>query len=263
VRALEVELRQTLFERNGRGVTLTEAGKRLLEHARGIVQQVARACAEVEAAKGDLAGHVTVALPPTLARLVAAPIVLGFREAFPRASLSIVEALSATIHEWIVVGRADIGLVYNPSPSPAIDVTPLFDEALALIGPRRRPPAPRTVRARDLPDYPLIIPGRPNAMRTFVDTQLAALGLKANVALEIDAIGAVVELVAEGLGYAILSPRALHGEAQARRLDARAIVQPALSITLAVAVSAHRPATPLQSACVRLIAERLRSAVRV
>ena len=38
VRALEVELRQTLFERNGRGVTLTEAGRRLLDHARGILQ---------------------------------------------------------------------------------------------------------------------------------------------------------------------------------------------------------------------------------
>src|SRR5687768_10888985 len=43
VRALEVELRQTVLERNGRGVTLTQAGTRLLGHARGILQQVQRA----------------------------------------------------------------------------------------------------------------------------------------------------------------------------------------------------------------------------
>ena len=40
VRSLEIELRQSLMKRNGRGVTLTEAGQRLLAHARGILQQV-------------------------------------------------------------------------------------------------------------------------------------------------------------------------------------------------------------------------------
>ena len=43
VRSLEVELRQPLFDRNGRGVTLTPAGTRLLAHGRGILQQVERA----------------------------------------------------------------------------------------------------------------------------------------------------------------------------------------------------------------------------
>ena len=43
VRALEVELRQPLFERNGRGVTLTEAGTRLLDHSRSLLQRVERA----------------------------------------------------------------------------------------------------------------------------------------------------------------------------------------------------------------------------
>ena len=43
MRTLEVELRQPLLDRNGRGVTLTEAGKRLLAHARSILQQVERA----------------------------------------------------------------------------------------------------------------------------------------------------------------------------------------------------------------------------
>ena len=54
VRALEVELRQALFERNGRGVTLTEAGQRLLEHARGILQQVQRARLDLEQQRGAL-----------------------------------------------------------------------------------------------------------------------------------------------------------------------------------------------------------------
>ena len=55
VRALEVELRQPLFARTGRGVTLTEPGRRLLEHGRGILQQVERARQDIEDRRG-LAG---------------------------------------------------------------------------------------------------------------------------------------------------------------------------------------------------------------
>ena len=44
VRQLEVELRQTFLWRNGRGVTLTEAGGVLLEHGRGILHQASFQC---------------------------------------------------------------------------------------------------------------------------------------------------------------------------------------------------------------------------
>lgn len=260
VRQLEVELRQNLLQRDGRGAVPTEAGKRLLAHARGILQQVARARAEVEDTKGEPVGHVAVALPPTLARLATRPLVVAFRQAFPRATISIAEGLSAAIHEWIAVGRADIGLLYSPPPSAAVDIRPLLDEDLALIGPRRGGGG-RSVRLRDLPAHPLIVPSRPNAIRALIETRLAALGLRPTVALEVDAVGAIVELVAEGLGAAVLSPRALLGEAVARTLRARPIVQPPLRVTLALAVSALRPATPLQTACVDLVARIVRQAL--
>ena len=66
VRALEVELRQTLFARNGRGVTLTETGMRLLEHARGILQQVQRARLDLEQQRGAVTGRLVIGLPPSL-----------------------------------------------------------------------------------------------------------------------------------------------------------------------------------------------------
>src|SRR5512141_1409765 len=66
VRSLEVELRQSLLLRNGRGATPTEAGKRLLEHARGILQQVDRARRDVDDAKGAPVGHVVVGFRPTV-----------------------------------------------------------------------------------------------------------------------------------------------------------------------------------------------------
>src|SRR4029450_1798659 len=159
VRSLEVELRQSLLVRNGRGASPTEAGKRVLAHARGILQQVDRARAEVDEIKGAPVGHVVVGLPPTLARLMTAPggrefrrrfpgaavvpalvglpptlarlmtapVVREFRQRFPRASLSIVEGLSSYMHEWLQVGRIDIGLLYNPPPWPALDSRPALE----------------------------------------------------------------------------------------------------------------------------------------
>jgi LysR family nitrogen assimilation transcriptional regulator len=256
IRSLEVELRQNLLLRNGRGAAPTEAGKRLLEHARGILQQVDRARREVDETKDAPVGHVVVGLPPTVARHLTLPVVREFRQRYPGGSLSIVEGLSATIHEWLLVGRVDVGVVYNPVASPAVDARPLLDEQLCLISPRRKGRLARTIRLADLPRHPLIIPSRPHAIRMLVETQLAALGLRPQVAMEIDAVPAILELVAEGHGNAVLSPRALDTAEATRLLCARAIVQPRLLSTLALATSAQRPSTPIQQRAIELI-ERL------
>jgi LysR family nitrogen assimilation transcriptional regulator len=79
VRLLEVELRQTLLVRNGRGALPTEAGQLLLEHARGILHQVARTREELGRVRGALAGRVALGLPPTLARVLAVALTRAFK----------------------------------------------------------------------------------------------------------------------------------------------------------------------------------------
>ncbi len=150
-------------------------------------------------------------------------------------------------------GRVDVGLVYNPSPSPAFEARTLLEEPLCLVGARRKGSEPQNVRLRDLPRYPLIIPSRPHAIRRLVETRLAGLGLSPQVAMEIDAVPAILELVAEGHGFAVLSPRALHDAAMAQRLHSRTIVQPQLKSALAIVTSAQRPSTPLQQATIAMI----------
>src|SRR5512144_123773 len=255
VRSLEVELRQALLTRNGRGATPTEAGKRLLAHARGILQQVERARREVDEFKDAPIGHLVLGLPPTLARLLTTLVVREFRQRFPRASISIVEGLSTTIQEWVQLGRADVGLLYNPMPGPAIELAPLLEEELWLIERRGSKRAAATVALRDLPRYPLIMPTRPHSIRTLVEARLSAIGLRPNVTLEIDAIAAILELVAEGQGCAVLSRRALPPGEGARNLHARRIVRPALRSALAIATSSQRHASPLQHAVVDLLTE--------
>ena len=105
VRLLEVELRQNLLIRNGRGATPTDAGKLLLEHGRGILHQVERAREELGRVRGALAGRVAIGLPPSLAKVLAVPLTRAFRQQLPQASLSISEALSVTMQEWLLTGR--------------------------------------------------------------------------------------------------------------------------------------------------------------
>ena len=70
VRQLESELGHTLFERNGRGVVLTDAGSRLLEHTRGILTQLGRARQELADQRNGDSGHFALGLPPSLGRCV-------------------------------------------------------------------------------------------------------------------------------------------------------------------------------------------------
>jgi len=255
VRSLEVELEQTLLYRNGRGVSPTEAGKRLLAHGRGILQQVDRARQEVEDVRGAPVGRVVVGAPPTVGRMLAVPLVAEFQTRFPRATLGIVEGLTTYVTEWMLMGRVDIAVLHNPVASPALTLTPLLDEQLCLIGPARRGKARShaPVRLRDLPSYPLIIPSRPHAFRMQIDTQLANLGLKANVALEIDGVPAMLDLVHKGYGHAVLPANRVRGDDQRRAFVTRPIVEPRLTSTLTLAIPAQRPTTPLTRQTLKLL----------
>ena len=247
VRQLEVELKQTLLYRNGRGVMLTEAGKRLLAHARGILQQVNRARDDLSESRGAPVGHVCVGLPASLAERLTVPLVRRFRARFPHASFGMMEGMSAYIIEWLVSGRIDVGLAFNPSPSPAIEIIPLLEHGMYLIGPKTEGKSARNapVQLRELMRYPLIIPSRPNANRMRVETQLSYVGLKPTIAMEIDGIASIIGLVLEGCGYAVLPLSSVQGDPRAHLLAARPIINPKLTIQMSLLLSAQRPTTPL------------------
>lgn len=249
VRQLEVELRQTLLVRNGRGVAVTDAGKRLLAHSLGILQQVERAKQELAETKGEPVGSISVGIPPSVGRLLTVPLVTQFRQRFPKASLRIIEGMSAHIVEWLSTGRLDMGLIYDPIPNPEIDMSSLVQDQLYLIGPQS--PGGDTnethaeVSLAELPDYPLIIPSRPHAVRMHVETQMAHAGLKMNVAWEVDGIPSILDLVQQHFGYAVLPLMAIRGHASTDSFFARPIGTPKLASVLALATSSRRLLTPL------------------
>ena len=257
VRLLEVELRQNLLVRNGRGATPTEAGKLLLEHARGILHQVDRAREELGRVRGALAGRVAIGLPPSLARVLTVPLTRAFRQQMPDAQLSISEGLSVTMQEWLVNGRLDIAVLYNAQPATGIEATPLVDEDLMLVQPRpsglQEDPPPPPIMLQEVARLPLVIPSRPNAIRMHVEAEMAAIGCRPTIALEIDGVAAILDLVADGAGHAILSRNAVASSVKPSAFTVRAIGQPPLRTRLSLATSSARPATLTQQATMELV----------
>ena len=255
VRQLEVELQQTLLYRNGRGVTPTDAGRRMLAHARGILMQLHRARDELMESRDAAVGHVVLGLPATLARALTVPLFKSFRSAFPNGTVGMVEGLSASVVEWLVEGRVDIGLVYNPTPLPSIEITPLREVAMFLISSKvgGRGRRPKSVPLKELPGYPLILPSRPNANRMRIEAQLAYLGLKPQIAFEIDGVTSILDLIREGYGHTVLPLNSLRSYDRGRDFVASPIVRPKLTIQLSLVTSAQRPTTPLTRGAFSLI----------
>lgn len=246
IRGLEAELDRTLFYRNGRGVTLTDAGARLLAHAKGILHQLDGARTALRGTDEDITGKVAIGLPPSIGRVATVALVRSFRERFPSAQLAIVEGLTVPLQERLLAGHIDIGVFHNPAPSPLLEIEPLLTEALCLVSAAGGPTRRRRIAFRALEDIGLIFPSAPHPIRSLVETEAARRGVRLNVMLEIDAVRPILQLVAEGYGHAVVPHTVVRaGLLREGSLIARPIERPALASLVALVKPARRPMTVL------------------
>ena len=216
--------------------------------------------------RGALAGRVAVGLPSSLARVLTVPLTRAFRQAMPEASLSISEGLSVALLESLRNGRLDIAVLYNAQAGADLDITPLMAEELVLV--QARPPGlaedppPAAIPLRALAELPLVIPSRPNAIRMHVESELAGIGCRPRIALEIDGVSAILDLVADGAGSAVLSRNAVASSVRPSAFSLRPIGDPPLRILVALATSALRPATLTQQATVTLLRQTAEQVTR-
>ena len=235
VRALETELRETLLIRTGRGVTLTDAGRRLLEHGHAIMQRVALAREDLGAQRGEPVGRIVVGLPPSLARRLTLPLIDIFSREMPKARLAVVEGFSMNIAEW----------VYSPEPQPHIEVSPVLEERLCLVGPKAELGGRASVRFEELAGFPLIMPQHGQIFRKLMEAQATLSQVKLQVVWEVSSVPVILDLVRGGYGYAALTRSALHNHDADAHLAVTSIESPHVPITLCLAQSAKRKATPL------------------
>ncbi|MDP2817597.1 MAG: LysR substrate-binding domain-containing protein [Polaromonas sp.] len=263
VRLLEVELRQNLLTRTGRGALPTEAGKLLLKHGRGILHQVEVAREELGAVRGNLAGRVSIGLPPSLSKLVTVPLTQAFRQQLPLAQLTLTEGFSVLMQEGLRVGNLDMAVLYNSERSPELETATLNSEELVLISQKssdKAGAAKKIVPGKRLPitlaevaKLPLILPSRPNAFRILVEGEMITIGCKPQITLEVDGLNAILSLVREGMGHAVLPSYTLSNAEDPAHFTLRSIRSPRIMSELTLVRSSRRASTDTQKKAINLV----------
>jgi LysR family nitrogen assimilation transcriptional regulator len=299
--ALEQELGAKLFDRSSRGMTLTEAGKTFLEHARLVLADVERARGAVRESAAVPSGDVAIGLPTTVAQVATVPILKACRQQLPNVHLKLVEAYSGFVHEWLLSGRLDVALLFGDQAEPAVAKRPLLDDRLAFVSGGRAGDlvggaggvggvggvgsagsAGRAGRAQcadsvesagstasvaqpttlaALAQWPLVLPGREHGLRRLIDEACARQGITLEVIAEIESLPNVKRAVEAGLGHTILPLGAVAEEVAAGRLSAAPIEHPSIPRRVVIATNMARPITPAAAAVVELVIEVIRGLV--
>ena len=242
VQALETRIGLPLLFRTGRGATLTEAGVALRDHAKGIQDLVERARADMLERQRNPRGRITVGLPPRVAHVITADLVERFHARYPEAAISVVEGLSLRLREWLVAGRIDAAILFDPARSPPIQSELLVREPLVLISAAA---LPARLRLADVVQHRLVMPAAPHALRQLLEEQTGPRGLALQLVAEVDSVQTVLSLVARGVADTVLPVSAVRGWSYPTPVHLAGIHAPQIRNRLVLAEPVARPATRL------------------
>jgi DNA-binding transcriptional LysR family regulator len=212
IKALEEDLGTPLFHRGRRGVTPTEAGTVLLDHARRVHQQVRLARAEVAEIRGMVRGSVRLGATDAAATEILPGAFVEFHRRHPGIEVAVEVAGTGELLEELRRGDLDLVLGTLPVQGDDIRSEPLVSELLRLVvpGKERRTPILSLLEREPFIAYP-----RGSTTRRLVDEALASAGWPVRPLMEIGRPRVMARLVEAGLGVSVL-PEGVNEEAVSR-----------------------------------------------
>jgi DNA-binding transcriptional LysR family regulator len=219
---LERELGVRLFDRLGRAVMPTEAGRLLDEHAARIVATVAGLRRAVDELAGLARGSLVVGASTTPGLYVLPRAVAEFRRRFPRIDVSLRIANSRQTEERVRADEVDIGVVggHVLGAAERCVAAALLDELVLIVPPSHAWAIRREVPAGAIAQTPLLIREPGSATRQVTERALREAGVSFTTAMELDHVEAIKQAVMAGLGVAFVSVHAIRGEVDTGRLRA-------------------------------------------
>lgn len=181
VRDLSLSLGQTLVIRRGRGLALTESGRRTARNFRLALAELAAGLADVAALTGSFGGRIAIgAMPLARARLLPMAIAVFHRD-HPATEIVIAEGSHAELIEPLRDGELDllIGALRDPSLGADVVQTPLFDDRPVIIGRPAHPLAGGGSDIAALAAFSWIVPARGTPLRAMWEAMFAAAGIPA------------------------------------------------------------------------------------
>src|SRR5262245_4411168 len=204
VQELERRLNVALVERLGKRALLTEAGEKLIEHARFLLEEDTRTRAAMRRFADGWLGRVRIGTSMTLLMYLLPPILRQLKTDHPQLEISLKAGLTATTLQMLKANTLDLGLCAIPIEDPAFETVPLFRDELVAILPANLRHIPKKVTPAFLSHCPLILGNENSALRRAVTNWLALAGHPPKPVMEFDNVEAIKSLVAVGLGASIV-----------------------------------------------------------
>lgn len=262
--AFEAEYKGRLFLRTGRGLTLTELGQKILPQARALLRDADLLSAEIRGSAGVPRGTVRLAVVPSMTAPLVARIILEARRRFPEVTIHVTEGFSGQIEEWLALGRVDLGFVLRPGANSVTD-KPLAYSQLCLVG-----VVGDALTTGDEVDFsclagqPVLLPSQPSTFRSFLEQVARRNGVTFKVVAEIDSVSIMKEVVAAGVGYALLSATTVQEEVAQGRLSLARLINPQVSRRVYLSTTAQKSgdlATREISRLIRQVTEEVLGAI--
>ena len=203
---LEDEVGKPLFNRSSKGVTPTENGLALYNHARFMLRQLDQALSIARQESVAVQGMVSVGLPATTVAALGLPLVRRVRERFPGILLNVVEGMSGHIGQMMRMGQLDLAVLFANDVATDLSVEPLLEEELfvmlprasALVAPRRT-----SITIAEAAALPLILPTGSHGLRRRIAAEFEKRNLQARIVAEIDSLSLLMSCVYDGMGATI------------------------------------------------------------
>ncbi|MDQ8757420.1 LysR substrate-binding domain-containing protein [Sphingosinicella sp. LHD-64] len=253
VKDLSVALRRPMTERRGKGLALTEQGRRTVRAFRLARAELQAGLAEIWTLKGREIGRIAIgAMPLSRARLLPAAVV-AFHRVHPEIVISIAEGSRAELLEPLRDGDLDllIGALRDPLPGEDIEEEPMFEDRPVILGRKGHPLAGSNPGVRDLARYPWTVaakgvPLRAQWERMFTDAQVPV----PEVPVECGSVITIRQILLDSDFLTLLSPDQVAVELEANWLDIICDAPEGLVRSIGVITRANWRPTALQAAFV-------------
>jgi DNA-binding transcriptional LysR family regulator len=228
LKALETEMGADLFERQGRGVTLTPAGEAFRPYAERALEVLREAREAAHAAHSGETGQVTVAATVTAGAYLLAPALVAFRRAHPN-----VEVRVRSVHSWdapslILDGVVHLALISGPNLHPQIESVAAFTGRLVLVTAKSHAHAQRAWSLSDLAREQFLVSYWGPASQRFLE-QVRAAG-EAGPWLELSPVELVKGMLLAGTGVSLVPEVAVRRELEAGDLVALQLADPTVRL---------------------------------